>query len=428
MSSCGSTLKDSHKGTTLQEAPKNGQPDHNPKPGVRATIREFARRVVSHLDSQGPGEVHTLEGALQASLAREKELQQQLDRANELIKQEAQQQSNAAEEKVAQVKKEALEEARVYVKPQEAAEIESIRKQLEFFRQKSIDEEKEKKKAEKKAQMNKKRAEVAENEAKELGTLWVVPREDIELTDEELGRGGWGKVMVASFRGTQVAAKCLYEELDSEYYRDLFSREMSMAARLRHPNLVQFIGASIEGHPIILTELMRTSLRRELEKGSSNCNFNHAQIASISLDVARALNYLHLMQPHPIIHRDISSANVLLNPLPESQWVAKVSDYGSVNVQKQLCTENPGSPVYSSLEAANPALQSPKMDIFSFGVLLIEMLTGRFPEVKQRLRLIASIEHPDYVSLIEQCMSEERDERPSAKELIAKLSEIRNAS
>ena len=393
----------------------------------------MARVVVPQLNSQALNSatgIQSLEDALRASQAREKELQQQLDKARET----AEKQMKAAEDKLIQAKEEAknlhqaLEEAKqkelvALAKPQETEEFKSICTQLEFFKHKSIEEKEGKKKAEKMAKMNKRRAEQAEDEARELGTLWVVPRGDIELTDEELGRGGWGKVLVASFRGTRVAAKCLYEDLDSDYYHHLFSREMSMAARLRHPNLVQFIGASIVGHPIILTELMKTSLRKVLEKGP----ILHAQITSISLDVAQALNYLHLMQPHPIIHRDISSANVLLNPLPDNHWIAKVSDYGSVNIQKQLCTENPGSPVYSSLEASNPALQSPKMDIFSFGVLLIEMLTGKFPEVKLRQRLMASIENSDYLILVEQCMSEEKDERPSAKELITKLSDIKRA-
>ena len=418
---------------TAQAVPSSDQP--SAKQGVRETIRHLsetmAKIVVPQQSSQvSATEIQTLEDALQTSLAREKELQQQLDKVNETIQAErveAEERVKSAEEKVAQANEAAQnlhqlleetnqKEAEASVKSQKN----EISKQLEYFKQKSKDEEMEKKKAEKKAQMSRRRAEAAEDEARELGTLWVVPREDVELTSEELGRGGWGRVMVANFRGTLVAAKCLYEELDSDYYSDLFSREMSMAARLRHPNLVQFIGASIVGHPVILTELMSTSLRRELEKGS----INTVRVTSISLDIARALNYLHLMQPHPVIHRDISSANVLLNPLPDNCWIAKVSDYGSVNVQKHLCTENPGSPVYSSLEASNPALQSPKMDIFSFGVLLIEMLTGRFPEVKQRQRLITSIEHPEYLNLIEQCMSEERNDRPSAKELITKLNEM----
>ena len=275
----------------------------------------------------------------------------------------------------------------------------------------------EKEQAERLARVSSRRAAEAEAEARDLKTQWVVGRNEIQLTNVELGRGGWGAVMVANFRGVQVAAKCLYKDLSSDYYQEMFSREMNMAARLRHPNLVQFIGASVEGHPIILTELMTTSLRSVLEKA----RISQHHVTSISLDVAKALNYLHLMQPHPIIHRDISSANVLLNPLPDNQWKAKVSDYGSVNLQQQLRTENPGSPVYSSPECSNPNLQSPKMDIFSFGVLLVEMLTGRFPEVSHRQRLIGSIDDAGYLALIEECLSEERDHRPSAQQLIDTL-------
>ena len=144
-------------------------------------------------------------------------------------------------------------------------------------------------------------------------TEWEVRREEIMLTDEELGRGGWAVVRVATFRATRVAAKCIHEQIVSNYNRLLFIREMNMAARVRHPNLLQFIGATLSGEMIILTELMPTSVRQELENEHT---FSPNQITSISLDVARALNYLHLMLPTPIIHRDISSANVLLEPGP----------------------------------------------------------------------------------------------------------------
>ena len=250
---------------------------------------------------------------------------------------------------------------------------------------------------------------------------WLIQRREIELTEEERGRGGWAAVKVANFRGTKVAAKCFYQQiLVSHYNRQLFNREMNMAARLRHPNLVQFIGASLEGEPIILTELMTTSLRAELEKGP----IEHAQITSISLDVARALNYLHLMQPHPIIHRDISSANVLLDPLPGNGWKAKVSDYGSVNLLRELRTVGPGSPVYAAPEASVPAEQSPKMDIFSFGVLLIEILSDEFPAEDARQRLLDSINHAGYLDLIGRCLREQKEERPSANEIITEISEM----
>ena len=157
--------------------------------------------------------------------------------------------------------------------------------------------------------------------------LWVVQKEEVELTQEVLGRGSWATVCLARFRGLRVAAKCLHDLKISDYNCQLFSREMTIAATIRHPNLLQFIGATTEGQPIILTELMSSSLRAELERQPLSPH----QIPSISLDVARALLYLHLMQPDPVIHRDISSANVLLNPGPNDSWLAKVSDYGSAN-------------------------------------------------------------------------------------------------
>ena len=268
------------------------------------------------------------------------------------------------------------------------------------------------------------RAEAAELRAQVQETQWVVERGEIQLTEEEKGRGGWAVVRVANFRGIHVAAKCLHEQI-SEYYSDLFTREMNMAARLRHPNLVQFIGATRTGKMIILTELMPTSLRAVLEqRANERLKLEQNEINSISLDVARALNYLHLTQPEPLIHRDISSANVLLEPGPNNSWKAKVSDYGSVNLQRQLRTIGPGSPVYAAPEANTPDQQSPKMDIFSFGVLLVEMCTARFPEVAARQALLDSIENHNFVELIGRCMSREIGSRPSASEIITQLTQL----
>ena len=73
------------------------------------------------------------------------------------------------------------------------------------------------------------------------GMQWVVERREIHITEEELGVGGWGKIKVAEFRRIRVAAKSLYQAIRSTHYLRLFIREMNMAARVRHPNLVQFI-------------------------------------------------------------------------------------------------------------------------------------------------------------------------------------------
>ena len=276
--------------------------------------------------------------------------------------------------------------------------------------------------AEQTARETQERARMTEQRAQRLETIghdqfWVVNREEIQLTDQELGRGGWAVVRVAKFRGLRVAAKCLHNLIVSDYNRQLFVREMSIAARVRHPNLVQFIGAMMEGEPIILTELMATSLRAVLERRP----FNPAQITSISLDVARALNYLHLMHPDPIIHRDISSANVLLEPGLNNSWRAKVSDYGSANFLQQLRTAGPGNPTYAAPEAGNPSQQSPKMDVYSYGVLLLEMCSRRFPNPEECEALLQRVQQPAMVALIRQCMEREPMRRPTMSDIIRQL-------
>ena len=250
-------------------------------------------------------------------------------------------------------------------------------------------------------------------------THWAVRREEIELTGPQLGVGGWATVTVAKFRGAQVAVKRIHNQIISRHNIQLFQREMNIAARLRHPNLIQFIGATMEGEMMIIMELMATSLRSQLEREEY---FQPKLVKAISLDVALGLNYLHLIQPDPIVHRDISSANVLLEELPHSKWRAKLTDYGSVNVVRQLRTENPGSPAYAAPEASNPRLQSPKMDIYSFGALILEMLTGRLPVPDQRPGLLCQVHHEQLLHLIRRCLSENPEDRPSASAIISELS------
>ena len=171
---------------------------------------------------------------------------------------------------------------------------------------------------------------------------------------------------------------------------------------------------------VILVELMPTSLRQHLTSNAPAIPSAAFRI-SVSLDVTRALNYLHLMQPHPIIHRDISSANVLLEPLPNQKWRAKVTDYGSVNLQNRLKTENPGNPVYSAPEARVPSCQTTKMDVFSFGVLLIEMCTAQFPDDDKQATMIDIITERRWVDMIQLCIHQDQTQRPVMSQSIARL-------
>ena len=256
-----------------------------------------------------------------------------------------------------------------------------------------------------------------EDHLKTSSTHWVIRKEEIKMTGPQLGVGGWATVTVAKFRGIKVAVKRIHDKIISHHNLQLFLREMNMAARLRHPNLIQFIGATMEGEMMIAMELMATSLRIQLHR---EMYFQPLAVKAISLDVARGLNYLHLIQPDPIVHRDISSANVLLEQLPLHSWRAKLTDYGSVNLVRQLRTENPGCPAYAAPEASNPRLQSPKMDIYSFGALVLEMLTGQLPVPDDRPGMIRKVQHEQFLHLIRRCLSGPND-RPSASDIIAEL-------
>ena len=256
---------------------------------------------------------------------------------------------------------------------------------------------------------------------------WVVNRREINLSEKELGRGAYGWVKEATFRGCKVAVKCLHNDLISDYNLHVFDREMTMAARCRHPNLLQFIGATNEGVPFIVTEIMHSNLRKKLERGEVSSE----HIINISIGVACGLNYLHKTTPSPILHRDVSSSNVLLNPLPSNQWLAKLSDFGSFNFMQESQTANAGNRIYAAPEALDPSkgAHSPAMDVYSFGVLLHEMCSRRLPTgglnpAVVRLADWKVLPENSLVPLISSCVEESIVKRPRMDYLIAELNRL----
>ena len=254
---------------------------------------------------------------------------------------------------------------------------------------------------------------------------WVINKDEVTLTKEELGRGSYAVVTVGIFRGLRVAVKSLHTIIISNYNRGLFSREMSIASRVRHPNLVQFIGATKVGNPLILTELMSTSLYKKLQE----TELTNEQILSIAQDVALGLNYLHLFKPQPIIHRDVSSPNVLLKPCTgPAGYEAKVADYGTAKLQQGTgSTVMPGNPAYAAPEARDPDQHSPAMDVYSYSVLLMEMNLCSPPEMTTAEREVqaGSVSWSDMKSLIQRGLNANPRARPTMAQVIESLKRMK---
>ena len=255
---------------------------------------------------------------------------------------------------------------------------------------------------------------------------WSIDKDEVTLTKEELGRGSYAVVTVGIFRGLRVAVKSLHTVIISDYNLGIFSREMSIASQVRHPNLVQFIGATKVGNPLILTELMSTSLNQELRRN----RLTNQQILSIAQDVALGLNYLHLFKPQPIIHRDVSSPNVLLKPCTgPAGYEAKVADYGTAKVVQEGSsgTVMPGNPAYAAPEAPIPEQHSPAMDVYSYSVLLMEMNLCSKPEmmIAERARQSGSVSWSDMKSLIQRGLKANPRDRPTMAQVVESLKRMK---
>ena len=257
--------------------------------------------------------------------------------------------------------------------------------------------------------------------------FWEVPRAEISLNLQKiLGTGAWGFVVEGKFRGQLVAVKCLHDMIREPEFVELIRREICIMAQMRHPNLVMLIAAVIDmdNDPLVVTELLDISLRRAYEKrlleGSSKLN--------IFRDVASALNYLHLHHRGEIIHRDVSSANVLLEAKPNHQWKAQLSDFGSAKLAIEAKTTGPGAPVYAAPEVRREIglRQTGKVDVYSYGILLCEVTVGQFP-MEKRLPSMLQVVQGKWAfmhRLITACIQEHPNNRPTMSDVLAELDKL----
>ena len=215
----------------------------------------------------------------------------------------------------------------------------------------------------------------------------------IELfRNETLVSGSYGGVCKAKCDGLLCAAKIMHPTLfdfcdpGSVSYLCKFQKECHLLSLARHSNIVQYLDTYYDPHtqlPVLLMELCDENLTTFLERSPGPLSY-HIQL-NICHDIVLALVYLH---SNDLIHRDLTGNNVLMVAGPR----AKITDFGmsklaSVNPRMTLC---PGNTLYMSPEALDEAKSyTDKLDIFSFGVLLIQILTGKFPDPTDRFRSIS---------------------------------------
>ena len=144
-------------------------------------------------------------------------------------------------------------------------------------------------------------------------------------------------------------------------------------------------------------------------------------------DIASALHFLHT-RPDTVIHRDVSSANVLLKAQYNEEWQAKLGDLGTAKLQRLTTTAGPGAMVYGAPEAADASKHSPKMDVYSFGVLIVEILTKTLPfENLTTLKDQVLQQFPHYHHLVVNCTNQHSSNRPTMYDIIRELDKIKAA-
>ena len=261
--------------------------------------------------------------------------------------------------------------------------------------------------------------------------FWQVSPEEVTIREDQiLGGGAWGYVAKGTFRGTSVAVKRVYPAILQMSTVERIRREIRTMAQIRHPNLVLFIAAVLNEQtgPMIVTELLDTSLRSAYQANRIGANKR-----KIFRDVSSALVYLH-GQREPIIHRDVSSANVLLVSQPNDSWLAKLSDFGSANLARYATTPGEGAIVYTAPEAyphppTSPTPRPPqttKIDVYSFGVVACEVVTGVFPESDKFRDLLGSVGRvwPQIHHLITSCVSHSPQDRPTMDTVLSRIKQL----
>ncbi|CAL2279127.1 unnamed protein product [Prunus armeniaca] len=265
-----------------------------------------------------------------------------------------------------------------------------------------------------------------------------------------IGRGGFGTVYKAHFSDGLVAAVKRMNKV-SEQGEHEFCREIVLLARLHHRHLVSLRGFCSEKHErFLMYEYMANGSLKDHLHSSNRTPLTWRTRVQIAIDVANALEYLHFYCDPPLCHRDIKSSNILL----DESFRAKVADFGLAHASKDgsICfeavnTDIRGTPGYMDPEYVVTQELTEKSDVYSYGVLLLEIVTARraiqdnrnLVEWSQKY-MASELRLPDLVdpsirdsvdldqlqtimSVVRWCTQKEGRDRPSIKQVLRLLYE-----
>lgn len=249
---------------------------------------------------------------------------------------------------------------------------------------------------------------------------------------ERIGLGSYGEVYHADWNGTEVAVKKFLDQDFSGAALDEFRREVRIMRRLRHPNVVLFMGAVTRPPNLsIVTEFLpRGSLYRIIHRPLFQ--IDEKRRIKMALDVARGMNCLHTSIP-TIVHRDLKSPNLLV----DKNWNVKVGDFGLSRLKHNTFLSSKstaGTPEWMAPEVLRNEPSNEKCDVYSFGVILWELATLRLPwsgmnpmQVvgavgfqNRRLDIPKEVD-PTVASIIWECWQTEPNLRPSFAQLTVAL-------